>query len=1109
METAAPTKFGKYDVVGVLGKGAMGIVYDCRDPVIGRRVAIKTVLKESLDSSEAEGLLGRFKQEAQAAGRLNHPGVVSIYDYGETADVAFIAMEYISGKELKSYFDKGEKFALTDTVRIMSAILEALEHAHQSKVVHRDIKPANIMITDDARVKVADFGVAKIESSLATQIGTRVGTPAYMAPEQHRMMAVDGRADLFSCGVILYQFLTHGARPFTGGSQTIARNILTQTPTPPSQINVELLPVWDALVKKALAKRADERFQTAREFVDALRRAMGDLPAAPAAQSSGAEDATRGGSRPAVEPAATGGAATNTNSGRPERTDLAMESELEFWKEIKDSDHPDDFAAFIDSFPDGRFSHLAKRRLDKLNRAGAGALAPSDEDQTELSAGHTAAKQVPGSTNQSGAGTLKSTAPVPPIPSDGGAERAAAERARQEAEQQAQRDAEARQREANEARQREEAGQQARRAAAEQAERETRARAQQEAEERKQQALQREAARIAAEKDLLQQQEQAKRDAEAKRELEAQKRKDAEEKEKALTAAQESKAEDERRQREALEKREAEAKAKRDALEQERQKKEADAKAAKEAQAARELAERNRREAEKAARETEERTRKEAQAKRAAEELAKTEAARVEREAAEKARRGAAAQAEADATVIRQVNVGAAAVRPAEKDAAVPAKFDPDATAIRHVDAYALPTRPGAAAGGDAAARKAGTAADIDVDIDLTENAPAHYLKDAGVKPAAPAPASVALKSGPAAGTPATTTGIASTGADAIRVPQPAKVGATGGSPAASATMRKAQDEDDVPNLPEARKKPVFLIAGAAAVLVAAGIGWFQFASTPQPSGSSPGQAGTEGKSAKDQANAEAQRPPKDAASRAAPDGVAGKSAPASPATPGTSATAEAQKAREAAEQRKAEQEAQNRAAEKAAADKVTAEKLAAAKSGAEKAAITKAAADKAAVDKLAADKLALEKVAAAKSAADKAAADKAAADKLAADKAAADRVAADKAAADKLAADKAAVDKVAADKATADRVASAGGSIADRIAAASSPPELYKRAVALRSEGKASQAVPLLRQASSQGHGPSSRLLAVIFKDGAADVRADFRQAERFQALAESQGDR
>ena len=1083
METAAPTKFGKYDVVGVLGKGAMGIVYDCRDPVIGRRVAIKTVLKESLDSSEAEGLLGRFKQEAQAAGRLNHPGVVSIYDYGETADVAFIAMEYISGKELKSYFDKGEKFALTDTVRIMSAILEALEHAHQSKVVHRDIKPANIMITDDARVKVADFGVAKIESSLATQIGTRVGTPAYMAPEQHRMMAVDGRADLFSCGVILYQFLTHGARPFTGGSQTIARNILTQTPTPPSQINVELLPVWDQVVKKALAKRADERYQSAREFIDALRRAMGDLPAAPAGQPSGAEDATRGGSRPAAEQAAPGGAATNTNSGRPERTDLAMESELEFWKEIKDSDHPDDFAAFIDSFPEGRFSHLARRRLDKLNRS-SGASASGETDQTELSAGHTVSKPVSGSTTQSGAGPLESK---PQAASDGVAEREGAERARQEAEQQA------------------------RRAAAEQAEREARARAQQEAEERKQQAMQREAARIAAEKEQLQQQEQAKRDAEEnrQRELETQKRKEAEEKEKALKAAQERKAAEEQRQREALEKREAEAKAKRDALEQERQKKEADAKAAKEAQAAKELAERNRREAEKAARETEERTRKEAQAKRASEELAKAkaDAARVEREAAEKARRSAAAQAEADATVIRQVNVGAAAVRPAEKDTAVPAQFDPDATAIRHVDAYAAPARPGAAAGGDAAARNA-SAADIDVDIDLTENAPAYYLKDAGSKQTAPSPAPVGLKSsGPLAPTPTATPGA---GADAIRVPQPAAIGVAGGRPAVSATMRTAQDEDDAPNLPEAKKKPVFMIAGAAVALVAAGIGWFQFTSTPQPSSTSPGQAGgIEGKPAKDQANTEAQRQPKDAASKAVPDGVAGKSAPPSPVTPGASASADAQKAREAAEERKTEQEAQNRAAEKAAADKVTAEKLAAAKSGAEKAAITKAAADKAA-----ADKLALEKLAAAKSAADKAAADKLAADKAGADKAAADKVAADKAAADKLAADKAAADKaaadkLAADKATADRVASAGGSIADRIAAASSPPELYKRAVALRSEGKASQAVPLLRQASSQGHGPSSRLLAVIFKDGAPDVRADFRQAERFQALAESQGER
>ena len=1103
METAAPTKFGKYDVVGVLGKGAMGIVYDCRDPVIGRRVAIKTVLKESLDSSEAEGLLGRFKQEAQAAGRLNHPGVVSIYDYGETADVAFIAMEYISGKELKSYFDKGEKFALADTVRIMSAILEALEHAHVSKVVHRDIKPANIMITEDGRVKVADFGVAKIESSLATQIGTRVGTPAYMAPEQHRMMAVDGRADLFSCGVILYQFLTHGARPFTGGSQTIARNILTQTPTPPSQINVELLPAWDLLVKKALAKRADERYQTAREFIDALRRAVGDLPAASAVQPSGIDGASTGGSRPPAEPAALSRAATTTNSGsRPERTDLAMESELEFWKEIKDSDHPDDFAAFIDSFPDGRFSHLAKRRLDKLKRASGST--PAGEDQTELSAGHTAVKSAPGAATQSGAGAPANQALVPP---DGGAEQESAERARQDAEQQAQQEIEARQREA-EARQREEAAQQARRAAAELAERETRARAQQEAEERTQQAQKREEARIAAEQAQLQQQEQAKRDAEAKRqlELEAQKRNEAEEK--VLKAAQERKTAEEQRQRErdAVAKREAEAKAGREAQEQERQKKETAAKAAKEAkeaQTAKELAERKQRETEKAARDAGERARKEAQAKQAAADLATAnkaaaDRARAEREAAEKAQRGAAIQAEADATVIRQLAPNATATRPVDKAAvkevAAQQPFDPDATAIRPADAYATLIRPGAAA------------ADLEVDIDLTENAPAHYLKEVRTAPvdALQPLAPTALKSPGAPVVMPAATPAKSTGADAIRLPQTVAQGAASGRAAVSASLRTAEDEDEAQAHLETKKKPVFLVAGVAAALVAAGVGWFQFTSTPAPPGKVSAQAGVEGEPAKDQA------------AKAVADGVSGKTAP-------TPATAEAQKSRDAAAQKKAEQEAQSRAVEKTAADKVaadkaaedklTTEKLASAKSASERAAITKLAADKTAADKLAAEKGTAAKSATDKAAADKLAADKAVADKLASDKAAsdkvaADKVAADKAAADRLAVEKAAADKVAADKAAADRVAAAG-SIADRIAAATSPPELYKRAVVLRGEGKTSQAVPLLRQASSQGHGPSSRLLAVIYKDGAPDVRSDFRQAERFQALGESQGDR
>ena len=1087
LETAAPTKFGKYDVVGVLGKGAMGIVYDCRDPVIGRRVAIKTVSKEALDSSEAETLLGRFKQEAQAAGRLNHPGVVSIYDYGETDSVAFIAMEYISGKELKKYFDEGEKFDLKEIVRIMSDILDALEHAHRNKVVHRDIKPANIMITDDGRVKVADFGVAKIESSLATQIGTRVGTPAYMAPEQHRMLSVDGRSDLFSCGVILYQFLT-GARPFTGGSQTIARNILTQNPTPPSEINVTLTPIWDSIVRKALAKRPDERFQSAREFIDALRGGLGHLPGAldGLAQSPGGGTplkTTQG--QPPEAPGMVSRAAISTGSGKPERTDIAMESELEFWKEIKDSDHPEDFAAFVESFPDGRFSHLAKRRLDKLKQASSRA----QEDDTLLSAGHAPARPVPD------APALKradSEADAAHLPRDSGAERERAEQARKDAEDRARAQAEARQRE--------EAERQARREAEERAAGEERARAQREAEEREQQRLQQEAARAAAEKAQQEAQEQARREAEARRlrDLEERARKEAEErrakereakereaKERAQKEAEAQKVAEQLRQREreAQAKREAERlrleaeiQAKRDEQErQERQRKENDAKAAQAAKAEQELAGQQRREAQQAERETQERTRSAAQAAQAAADRVKAEAeaeaARSKREAGGKGRLDAAALNEMDATVIRSVDTkGSPAKALAEPD--------PDATQIRDVDATVIQYRgeriesgrqsggtpqvgTGRIGAGAAVARRQSEDHPA-VDIDLSEAAAASQ----------PAPAPLAV-------------------ARAVTV-----------------TTREPEVEA------EPKKRPALLMAGAVMAVLVAGAGWFYFASKPVPAPGASGQTAQGANPLNNQERTEAERQPKDTA----PKDSAGKAASTPPKAPDTSGTAEAPSAKDAAEQRKAEQEKQNRAAEKAAEAKVAmekaaADKLAADKLTADKLASAKSAADKAAITKLAQDKDAADKLAAAKAAADKAAADKLAAEKAAADRVAADRAAADKAAADKLAAEKGAADKADADRAAAalsaaERVNSAN-SVADRIAAASAPAELYKRAVALRGEGKTALAVALLRQASSQGHGPSSRLLAAIYKDGAADVRADFRQAERFQALADTQGDR
>lgn len=273
------TKLGKYELRHELGKGAMGVVYEGFDPFIERTVAIKTVLKSSLDDSKAQGMLGRFRREAQAAGRLSHPNIVSIYDYGDDQDVAFIVMEFVQGKELKKYFDSEERFALPDILRIMSQLLEALEYSHRHGVVHRDIKPANIIIAKNGMVKVADFGIAKIESSHMTQVGTVLGTPTHMSPEQFMGQAVDLRTDIYSSGVILYQFLT-GDRPFAGSVVTIMHKAINRDPVPPSQLNAEIPAAMDNIVKKAMAKRAEDRYQTAREFLTDLKLAVEGFPLA-------------------------------------------------------------------------------------------------------------------------------------------------------------------------------------------------------------------------------------------------------------------------------------------------------------------------------------------------------------------------------------------------------------------------------------------------------------------------------------------------------------------------------------------------------------------------------------------------------------------------------------------------------------------------------------------------------------------------------------------------------------------------------------------------------------------------------------------------------------
>ena len=173
-------KLGKYEIRGELGQGAMGIVYDGFDPMIGRRVALKTVRRDQLERAEAEEILARFKREAQAAGRLNHPNVVQIYEYGEDGGTAFIAMEFVEGRELKDYFDGSERFPMAEIVRIMGQLLEALDFSHKNGVVHRDIKPANIILLKDGTVKVADFGIALVQYSNLTQNSVVLGTPSYI-----------------------------------------------------------------------------------------------------------------------------------------------------------------------------------------------------------------------------------------------------------------------------------------------------------------------------------------------------------------------------------------------------------------------------------------------------------------------------------------------------------------------------------------------------------------------------------------------------------------------------------------------------------------------------------------------------------------------------------------------------------------------------------------------------------------------------------------------------------------------------------------------------------------------------------------------------------------
>lgn len=278
-----PEKLGKYPITAVLGEGAMGVVYKAYDPGIGRQVAIKTVRAELMNdpfdavpatAEAADGMAARFRNEARAVGRITHPGIVSIYEYGEDAGVAFIAMEFVEGQTLAQLLASGPLLPEPEMLRVMDQLLDALECAHQAGVWHRDIKPANLIVTATGRVKVTDFGIARIENAGLTLVNSQIGTPGYMAPEQYSGEGVDHRADLYAAGVLLYRMLT-GRKPFEGAAASVMFKVMNHDPLPPSQVDEAGRPSgYDAIIMKALARDPAQRYASAAEFRRALARRL-------------------------------------------------------------------------------------------------------------------------------------------------------------------------------------------------------------------------------------------------------------------------------------------------------------------------------------------------------------------------------------------------------------------------------------------------------------------------------------------------------------------------------------------------------------------------------------------------------------------------------------------------------------------------------------------------------------------------------------------------------------------------------------------------------------------------------------------------------------------
>jgi serine/threonine protein kinase len=274
MESPLTKRFGRYEVVGELGRGAMGIVYKARDPQIDRIVALKTISLRGQEPEAEEEFRKRFLNEAQAAGRLHHHGIVSIFDVGEDPETRdpYIVLEHVAGEALNRILARERKLPLDQALQLALEVAEALDYAHGQGVTHRDIKPGNILITKDGKAKISDFGIAKLNLAHITLPGKVLGTPAYMAPEQLSGEGVDGRSDLFSLGVILYAMST-GYSPFQGDSATtVCFKVANREPVPASAMDLTLPRDLDEVINKAMAKEPAKRYQRGGEFAEALRQ---------------------------------------------------------------------------------------------------------------------------------------------------------------------------------------------------------------------------------------------------------------------------------------------------------------------------------------------------------------------------------------------------------------------------------------------------------------------------------------------------------------------------------------------------------------------------------------------------------------------------------------------------------------------------------------------------------------------------------------------------------------------------------------------------------------------------------------------------------------------